>query len=320
MRRTAFFSASLAAMLALALPVTPVHAQTFPITFVSASGSDAGTCNDPATACRSFAFALSHTASGGELICLSGGNFQLGAGLTIAQSVTIDCGAAVGHMFGGLTINGAGIVVKLRNLTINDTEGTFLPIGRVGINAINMDALLIENCHILGHGVTDGIGINVAPSGSVSAKLHVSNSVLSGNGLAATGGGIVIQPSGSASVRGVIERTRLVKNTAGIVVDGTGSSARTVIEIDDSIVASNSANGITVNQAGMLVNRTSVQSNAGNGILAGPGAVIHLGSSTVATNSLGGLAFNGGQIFSYGDNKTKGNGVDNNPSGTLASN
>ena len=76
--------------------------------------------------------------------------------------------------------------------------------------------------------------------------------------------------------------------------------------------------GITVNNAGMVINRTAVQGSGGNGILAGPSALIHIGASSVAANSLGGFAYNGGQVLSYGDNKLKGNGIDNAPSGTLA--
>jgi hypothetical protein len=53
----------------------------------------------------------------------------------------------------------------------------------------------------------------------------------------------------------------------------------------------------------------------------GAGTLIHLGRSTVRGNLGGGLVAGGGaSILSYGDNETKGNGVDGVPTGVLTLN
>ena len=109
-------------------------------------------------------------------------------------------------------------------------------------------------------------------------------------------------------------------NGVGLLIDGTGSSGLSTVQIDDSLFANNGASGITVNKAGVVISRSSAQDNAGNGILAGPSSVIHIGNSAITGNFLAGLAFNGGQILSYQNNMTKGNNVDNPPSGALTLN
>ena len=54
------------------------------------------------------------------------------------------------------------------------------------------------------------------------AKLHVTDSVVTNNGTASSGGsGILIQPTGSGSAAVVIDHTRVENNTHGIVADGT---------------------------------------------------------------------------------------------------
>ena len=173
MRRFALLSASLGVMLALALPATPARALNG-VSFVSATGNDtSNNCLFPTTPCQSFPNALQNTVPGGEIICLSGGVFDNGLGFTIAQSVTIDCGGEVVFSL-GITINGPGIVpgivVKLRNFTFNGIDSLGF-----GINATNMAALFVENCHILGYTGDSGVGINFAPADGVTAKLYVKD-------------------------------------------------------------------------------------------------------------------------------------------------
>src|SRR5947209_5776126 len=127
MTKIAFLPAALAALLALVLPIIPAHAQLANITYVSGTGSDVNNnCFSPAAPCAGLIHALINTVPGGEIICVSGGHVD-GTNMFITQSVTIDCGSGVGHSFGGLVINGAGIVVKLKNLTLNGVSGNFTP-------------------------------------------------------------------------------------------------------------------------------------------------------------------------------------------------
>jgi hypothetical protein len=107
------------------------------ISYVSNTGSDSNNCSSPATACVTFAHALTQTTNYGEIDCVNAG-FYFGA--TIAQSVTIDCAGGAGSTFGFITVNGPGIVVRLRNLSFNHAG-----FGLFGIDAVNMAALYIEN-------------------------------------------------------------------------------------------------------------------------------------------------------------------------------
>src|SRR2546422_1134843 len=97
-------------------------------TFVSGVGNDANPCSRTAP-CKTFAGAISKTATGGEIDCLDPGGF---GAVTITKSLTIDgtTGAGFGSILGAGT-NGVIVnvttapttsVVILRNLSINGTR------------------------------------------------------------------------------------------------------------------------------------------------------------------------------------------------------
>ena len=66
-----------------------------------------------------------------------------------------------------------------------------------------------------------GEAVQFAPT-AAGAQLTITDSVFANNGLAGSGGGIIIQPSGvTAGV--VIERTQVTGNTYGIVANGFAS-------------------------------------------------------------------------------------------------
>src|SRR5262249_6283004 len=147
MTRIALLCACLSAMLALALPVAPARAQSNQ-TFVSSTGNNSGNnCASATNPCQTIGQALQNTASVGQVTCLTPLIFPP-FGVQISQSVTIDCPTSLS--FGALTINGAGIVVKLRNITINGIIAA-TPTLSYGINAVNLAALFVERCHILGY-------------------------------------------------------------------------------------------------------------------------------------------------------------------------
>jgi hypothetical protein len=224
-----------------------------------------------------------------------------------------------------VAVNGDGIVVTLRHLTINgfnfdSGSGTI-----IGINAFNMAALFIEHCHILGwQANTPGIGIKFAPGDGITAKLHVSDSVITNSGLSTSGGGIIVQPSGSGSARVVIERTRIENNTYGMFANGMFSTGLIVVQIKDSVIANNAVNGISAftaadhSIASIVVDRSSSLLNGGAGILSqGAPGFVTLSESTVMSNVTGLKSLNGGSIFSYQNNRLIGNVTDGGPTATL---
>jgi hypothetical protein len=107
---------------AMAFVVTAGPAQaTNLFSHLSNTGSDGNTCETPATACLTLAHALTQTENYGEVDCANSGAYgpSFFSHANVTQSVTIDCAGSVGQAFGGITVSGAGIVVRLRNLSIN---------------------------------------------------------------------------------------------------------------------------------------------------------------------------------------------------------
>jgi hypothetical protein len=305
-------SAWLCAM-AIVVAASSAHAAgTLGISYVSNSGSDSNSCQYPSTACRSFAYALSQTTVNGQIDCVNTGFYD--SNFTITQSVTIDCAGGIGSTFGLITINGGGIIVRLRNLSLNG-QGS----GNWGIDGKNMAALYIENCVITNYTPGSGnnspfIGIKFEPSMG-SSQLFVSNTTIGNNGsmtLSNTGGsGIDIVPAAGAQANVSISLSQIEGNVFGIIADGlAGGTIRGLVK--DSVVSGNSQNGITVSSNGandvVMVDGTAVSENGNNGLVAGGSGAGMLVSNTDVFSNGGGLyTTGGGTLFSYGNNSVNGN-------------
>src|SRR4051794_34346534 len=132
----------------------PAHAQATR-TWVSGVGDDANPCSRTAP-CKTFAGAISKTATGGEINCLDPGGF---GSLTITKSITVDCHeifASVLHSgVNGFNINfdsfaAADIArrVRVRNINFNGAGTT------LGVNGIRIiggaqsagSSVMIEDC------------------------------------------------------------------------------------------------------------------------------------------------------------------------------
>jgi hypothetical protein len=161
------------ALLAFGLSAAPAQAGPNR-TWVSGKGTDAGPC--PVTApCRTFAFALTQTAAGGEIDVLDPAGY---GAVTITKAISIindgvgvaAIGAATGN---GVTINaGANDSVHLRGLTIEGISGA-----TNGILFNTGGNLAIENCVIRGF-----INAGIAITPSTSSSFSVSNTIASDNG------------------------------------------------------------------------------------------------------------------------------------------
>ena len=297
----------------LALPIDPAHA--IPRTFVSGTGSDANPCT-AASPCLTFQAAHIATDAGGEITCLDAGDF---GGVTITKSITIDCAGTLGGASSGITVNANLATVRLRNLTLNG-----LGTGTIGVSFTAANALFIESCTILGFNggaAGQGIGVKFAPAGTIS-ELYVTDSWIGGNGRAADGGGIIIQPTGIGQARVNIENSQILDNTFGIFANGTGTSAASSVQIRDTAVAGSVVHGISSFTSGtttsITTDRTSSLLNGQAGILAqGSGAFVLLANSTVMSNGTGLSAVGGGGIFSYQNNHLTGNVSDGAPTAVL---
>ena len=88
-------------------------------TWVSGVGDDANPCSRTAP-CKTFAGAISKTASGGEINVIDAGGY---GAVTITKSITIDGGGSMAFILSsgtnGIIINHADAVVTIRRITIN---------------------------------------------------------------------------------------------------------------------------------------------------------------------------------------------------------
>src|ERR1700710_980259 len=122
MRRIALFAIALG-FIAPLLAAAPANAQATR-TWVSGVGDDVNPCSRTAP-CKTFAGAISKTATAGEINCLDPGGMGT---VTITKSMTINCHAILGSILAsgvpGITINStaAGSRVVIRGLQINGVQ------------------------------------------------------------------------------------------------------------------------------------------------------------------------------------------------------
>src|SRR3954464_2424311 len=130
-------------MLAVLLNAAPASAQTR--SWVSGVGDDTFPCSRTAP-CKTFAGAISKTSAGGIINCLDPGGY---GAVTIMKSITINCagisGGALAAGGPGVVVNGAGIAVVLRGVTISGNNG-----GTIGINFVNGASLHVEDSTVSG--------------------------------------------------------------------------------------------------------------------------------------------------------------------------
>lgn len=272
-------------------------------TWVSGVGDDVNPCSRTAP-CKTFAGAISKTATNGEINCLDPGGF---GAVTITKSIIIDCedtqGSILASGVNGIIVNITAAAdtkksVKIRGISINGAA--------TGINGIRLlagNSLVVEECVIDGftqHGISietttgspkivvdatgirsnTGQGINSFVQGG-TGSLSVSNSRINNN---ATGVNLV------SNTKAAINHSTIVANTTGVVA-ATASTA--------GILGCN-----------VSLNTTGISSLAGGGIRV---------MGTMVTGNGTGLAFSGGgTLVSHVSNMFAGNGVDGAPSSTTA--
>jgi hypothetical protein len=279
---------------------SPSYAAT--TAFVSGAGLDANPCT-LGSPCRSIGHALSVAGNGATLICLDAGPYT--ESISTNLSFTLDCRGVVYTSGGGFTvsINTGSAVVTFRHVIFDGAAG--------GSTAVQMlgGRVVFENCTLQNFTASPGEAILFAPS-FAGAHLTVTDSVFAHNGVAAGGGGIVVQPSGGVTTGVVIERTQVTGHTYGIVANGTGGSA--LVEVRYSTIADSTLDGIWAytggSTASIVVEHSASDRNGGNGINAtGAGGYVSLNDSTVAWNATGLTTSSGGLILSYKNNMIAGN-------------
>jgi len=232
-------------------------------TWVSGVGDDANPCSRTAP-CKTFAGALDKTAAGGEIDVLDPGGF---GAATITKSISIEANGLIAGVLvvgtNGFTIEaGPTDVVVVRGLTFDGQDHT----GLSGILFISGGSLYVEGCKI--HNFRTGISFT--PSSGQSQLFADDTTIRS-----SLQDGILVSPTGSASVTGTLDRVRLENNgAAGLEVDGSAGPTPTQLALTNSTVVSN-ATGVTAS---------------------GYRATVYLGTVTLFGNGANTLPQLGGQI------------------------
>jgi hypothetical protein len=282
-----------ASMLAALVTFAASAARAQSRTWVSGVGNDANPCSRTAP-CKTFAGAISKTATGGEINVLDPGGFGT---LTITKAITIDGIGITGGILAAsaqgftvnITTNLASDRVILRNLEIN---GTSTAGGFHGIRFLDGAELTVENVSIQNF---TGNGIEISQGQTSTTNLwNVTMDNVAGAAVRAT------TTTGEAVVN--IDHCRLRAGTEGVHAVNNGRVA-----VSDSVV-SKVTTGIRTsgNNSIIHVDHVSVRFCT-TGVQASAGSSINVSDSVIAQNATG-LNVNGGTINSF-----QGNSLINNP-------
>jgi len=270
-------------------------------TWVSGVGDDANPCSRTAP-CKTFAGAISKTATGGEINVLDPGGF---GAVTITKSITIssegfEAGVLVSGTNGIVISATASSVVILRGL---DIEG--LGTGLSGVKVLGVGTLHIEKCTVEGFRGGSAIGIDVEPTLAGTEQIFIKDTIVRNNGTGTIGGGILLAPAAGVTVKASLDNVRAENNIFGIK-----SQDRSTVSISNSVAAGNAFAGISAvlaaaNTATVTVSRSEAVNN-GTGVVAsgfaGGTATVRITNVTISGNGAGISSISGGQIVSAGDN------------------
>jgi hypothetical protein len=274
-------------------------------TWVSGVGDDANPCSRTAP-CKTFAGAISKTATGGEIDCIDSGGF---GAVTIGKAITIDgTGVLAGILSAGVNaiiVNApATDVVTIRSISINGA-------GTPGVNGIRFlagKALNVINC-VIQSGTGNGIDVSLNTAGET--QLSITDCIIK----KWAGDGISITNAQGGAVRFAIMRTQASENGNGLHVKGPlslGTARHCVFSL-------NTTNGVFADAvSGAAVVRvweSQITGNLGNGVRAGNAGnagtpVVEIAQNQIDQNvAFGALITAPGIIETFNNNSIKGNGT-----------
>lgn len=269
-------------------------------TWVSGVGDDVNPCSRTAP-CKTFAGAISKTATNGEINCLDPGGY---GAVTITKSITIDCEDTQGSILAagtnGVIINITAATdtkkaVKLRGISINGAAT-----GINGIRVLAANQLVVEEVVIDGF-TTHGISIETT---SGATKVSVDSTGIRSNG----GNGINSFIIGG-NVTLNVSNCRINNNATGVnLSNGTNAT------VFQSVVTGNTT-GVVAFNATAGVTGSNISHNT-TGITASTGGTIRITGNMITNNGTG-LSTTGGSIVSYSSNVFNGNTTDGTPTTTL---
>lgn len=268
-------------------------------TWVSGVGDDVNPCSRTAP-CKTFAGAISKTATNGEINCLDPAGY---GAVTITKSITIDCEDTQGSILASLT-NGVIInitagtdtkkAVMLRGISINGAGNGINGVRVLSANQVTLDEVVIAGFN------THGVSLETT---SGATKVNISDSVIRNN----VGNGVNAFILGG-NVTMAISDSEINANATGVNL-----SSGTNATVDGSTITNN-ATGVLAFQASLGVSNCNISHNT-TGINASTGGNIRVTGSIITNNGTGMTTT--GNLVSYSSNMRNGNGVDGAPNSTV---
>lgn len=257
-------------------------------TWVSGTGTDAGTCTRAAP-CATFGFALGQTSSGGEIDAVDSGLFGPNSTLNITQSITIDgLGAQAVLEASSIQINAAASdTIILRNLDFTGFT--------IAIQFNSGGQLIIENCKM------DAI----LTSGSVAIEINNPTGQVLIDNCTFSNSGIVQAAAAKTTITNSIFATSVIVCSAGIM------------NISDCVISQNATNslGIHVQSGGIVDCENCVLTQNDIAIQVDAGSTVRISNNDIFDN---GTALTGaGTIASSNNNRLSGNTTSVDPNATL---
>jgi hypothetical protein len=267
-------------------------------TWVSGVGDDANPCSRTAP-CKTFAGAISKTASPGIINCLDPGGF---GAVTITKSIQIDCTGTLGSV---LSSGVQGVIVNalttdniiLRNI---DISGAGTTLGTNGINVIQAKSVTVEGVSIEEY---SGAGIRVSNTSNAIA-VHANNT-----DIRITAFGLLMATTAPGTCTMEVSNSKLIQNSnSGADIGGLNNS----FTLTRSVVANN-VNGILIEQTSTAaaLESNSIMNNT-SGVILGSGG----GAPTVRFSRNLITANTGNGLTGAGTSKCFGNNVIDGNSGT----
>lgn len=269
-------------------------------TWVSGVGDDVNPCSRTAP-CKTFAGAISKTATNGEINCLDPAGY---GAVTVTKSITIDCEDTQGSI---LSAGTNGVIVNitsaadtkkaftLRGISINGAGTGINGIRVLAANQVNLEEVVISGVTQHGVSLENTTGTTKVSIDSCSMRNN------GGNGINTfiVGGNVLLD----------ISNSRLNNNVTGLNL-----SNATKATISSSVINGNTT-GLQAASATLGV-RSCTISNNNTGITASAGGAIRILDNLITNNGTG-LSLAGGTITSFLSNVFSGNTVDGTPSSSL---
>lgn len=270
-------------------------------TWVSGVGDDVNPCSRTAP-CKTFAGAISKTATNGEINCLDPGGY---GAVTITKSIIIDCEDTQGSILAagtnGVIINITAAAdtkksVKLRGLSINGAATGINGVRVLAANSVNLEEVVIDGF------TTHGVSLETTTG---TTKVSIDNCAMRSN----TGNGINTFIIGG-NVLLDVSNSRLNNNNIGLNL-----SSGTKATISQSVINGNTS-GLMAASATLGVQGCHISNNT-TGVVASAGGNIRIMSNMITNNGTG-LSVSGGTLVSHISNVFQGNTVDGAPSSSVA--